>query len=98
MCMNVPIHFYDKLSSKSGVYLPIDTEGESNHDHGQDYPKSENESLEDNECFSLKVFTCLSKELIVFNCQNLDFLLYNSKNKIQFHPELSTPPPKHLLA
>ena len=97
MCMNIPVHFYDHLESQSGVYLSIDAEGESSQGHSQDFPKSENESLEDNESFSLKIFTCLSKDLVIFNSQNLNFLSYNTENKVQFHPELSTPPPEYFF-
>jgi hypothetical protein len=98
MCMNVPINFIDNFTSKDGTYLQINKEGDSKSDSGQNFPKNENESMEDNESFSIKIFTCSSKELIVFNQNNLNFLLYNIKNKIQFHPEFSTPPPKHLIA
>ncbi len=98
MCMNVPINFIDNFTSKDGIYLQNNTEGDSKNDTGRNFPKSENESMEENESFSLKIFTCSSKEFIFFKQQNLNFLLYNTKNKIQFHPEFSTPPPKNLVA
>ena len=42
-----------------------------------------------------KIFNTHNKELALLNIQKIVFELCNSKDKIQFHPEFSTPPPKY---
>ncbi len=60
----------------------------------QDLPEQEDESKDETKNFEIKIFNTNHKDFALLNFQKTKFELYNSTNKIQFHPEFSTPPPK----
>lgn len=98
MYVNTPIKFLDQFISKSQFLLQTSSNNDSskkNSDNETSFPISENESKEDDENFSLKFFACSSKPLVFIKLRDVNFLSHNSKDKIQFHPEFSTPPPKY---
>ncbi len=64
----------------------------------QDLPEQEDESKDETKNFEIKIFNANHKEFALLNFQKTIFELYNSTNKIQFHPEFSTPPPKFKAA
>jgi hypothetical protein len=72
----------------------IDKKHTTQDSETQDVPEQEDESKDENNHFEFKIFNTSHKEYALLNFQKLVFELYNSKDKIQFHPEFSTPPPK----
>ena len=98
MCVNIPVGLIKNITSKNGICYQNNTESNSQEDSSHNFPINENESFEDNDSFSLKIFLTSSKESKIFNQKELKFLLFDIKNKIQFHPEFTTPPPKHFSA
>ena len=64
----------------------------------QDLPEQEDESKDENKNFEIKIFNTNHKDFALLNFQKKKFELYNFTNKIQFHPEFSTPPPKFKAA
>ena len=64
----------------------------------QDLPEQEDESKDETKNFEIKIFNTNHKDFALLNFQKTKFELYNSTNKIQFHPEFSTPPPKFKAA
>ena len=64
----------------------------------QDLPEQEDESKDENKNFEIKIFNTNHKDFALLNSQKKKFELYNFTNKIQFHPEFSTPPPKFKAA
>jgi hypothetical protein len=66
-----------------------------NNSEEQDVPEKEDESKDEKKNIDNKIFNTYNKELALLNIQKIVFELCNSKDKIQFHPEFSTPPPKY---
>jgi hypothetical protein len=66
-----------------------------NNSEEQDVPEKEDESKDEKKNIDNKIFNTHNKELALLNIQKIVFELCNSKDKIQFHPEFSTPPPKY---
>jgi hypothetical protein len=66
-----------------------------NNSEEQDVPEKEDESKDEKKNIDNKIFNKANSLLCVLNFQKIVFELYNSKDKIQFHPEFSTPPPKY---
>lgn len=69
-----------------------------NNSEEQDVPEKEDESKDEKKNIDNKIFNTYNKELALLNIQKIVFELCNSKDKIQFHPEFSTPPPKFKVA
>ncbi len=84
----------NKLTVSSFVKKGADQKGTTQDSETQDLPEQEDESKDENNHFEIKIFNANHKEFALLNFQKLVFELYNSKDKIQFHPEFSTPPPK----
>ena len=94
---NFNIHSNDSLISffvKKGT----DKKETSHCSDTQDLPEKEDESKDENNNFEIKIFNTEFKEFAFLNLQETEFEIYNSKDKIQFHPEFSTPPPKYIAA
>jgi hypothetical protein len=66
-----------------------------NNSEEQDVPEKEDESKDEKKNIDNKIFNTHNKELALMNIQKIVFELCNSKDKIQFHPDFSTPPPKY---
>jgi hypothetical protein len=84
----------NKLTVSSFVKKGSDQKETTQHSETKDLPEQEDETKDENNHFEIKIFNANHKEFALLNFQKLVFELYNSKDKIQFHPEFSTPPPK----
>lgn len=101
MCMNMPmVSILNHIQETAGLTQQSNSQksqpGEKSSN--QDLPGTEDESKEDSETFVIKIFTPFHNEFVFAGILNTEFVLYNTRHKIQFHPEFSTPPPKNLLA
>jgi hypothetical protein len=84
----------NQLTVSSFVKKGADKKETTQHSETQDLPEQEDESKDENNNFEIKIFNANYKDFALLNFQKTVFELYNSTNKIQFHPEFSTPPPK----
>jgi hypothetical protein len=84
----------NKLTVSSFVKKGSDQKEATQDSETQNLPEQEDESKDENNHFEIKIFNANYKDFALLNFQKTVFELYNSKDKIQFHPEFSTPPPK----
>lgn len=100
MHLNLPIAHLAKIAQNHYTSTQKNTRETSKESktETQAFPNNEDESKDENENFSLKIFTNSTKILIIYNEQEAKYILFNAQHTIQFHPEFSTPPPKQLFA
>lgn len=94
--VNLPCYSMNYSETKISTlgHKGTDKKATSHHSETQDLPEQEDESKDENNNFEFKIFNSNNKDFVLLNFQKTVFGLYNTENKIQFHPEFSTPPPK----
>ncbi len=96
--VNIPIISSLKMSNIELSFLNKEKSDKKLMDKNseeQDMPEKEDESKDEKKNFENKIFNTSNKEFVLLNFQKNMFELHNSKDKVQFHPEFSTPPPKY---
>lgn len=96
--VNLPIISSLKMDATQSSFLnkeKSENDLMDNNSEEQDVPEKEDESKDEKKNIDNKIFNTHNKELALLNIQKIVFELCNSKDKIQFHPEFSTPPPKY---
>lgn len=96
LLVSIPYLSFQSNGNALGVLVKKGAEKKhlNNPSDKEDLPEKEDESKDEQNKVENKILNAHHKELALCYFQKTEFEFYNSKNKIQFHPEFSTPPPK----